>query len=256
VSLYSAGVATVASVAALAAGVAFLLRRLALRAGRAEACVERNEPLGQVFTIVGGLHAVVLAFVLITLFDGASAAADDAAREANALVAVDWAAAALPEPTRSAIHELTTQYMDTVIEREWPRLRAGQPVDGTGRMQLDELRQAIDRADTSNAWQHERRLAAANRLWEAYQARQRRLDASGGGVGLVVWFALVTGSLLAMALPFLFGGTELATHVVMVAVLAATISLLMFAIYQMQNPFSGGASIEPDAFQSARQLVG
>lgn len=97
---------------------------------------------------------------------------------------------------------------------------------------------------------------AATRLWDVYQARQRRLDASAGGLGVVVWFALVTGSLLAMALPYLFGGTGTGVHLVMIGVLAATITLLMFAIYQMQNPFSGGASITPDAFQSARQLLG
>ena len=61
---------------------------------------------------------------------------------------------------------------------------------------------------------------------------------------------------MSLALPNLLGGTRLATHIVVMAVLAATIALLLFAIYQMQNPFSGGASIEPEAFQSARELLG
>jgi len=250
--LYLAGTACVAGVAVLAAALAFAVRRL----GAAEGRSENNEPLGQVFTIVGGLHAVLLAFVLISLFDAASTAGEDSIREANALVAVDWAGDSLPEPARSQIHELTRRYMDTVIEQEWPRLRAAQPVDDTGRAQLDELRLAIERAGTIDEWQHERRLQAADRLLEIHQARQDRLDASSDGVGLVVWYALVAGSVLAMSLPYLFGGTRLATHVAMVAVLAATITLLMFAIYQMQNPYSGGASVEPDAFRSARYLLG
>lgn len=114
-SLYLAGLASVGGTAVLAAALAFWLRQLASRAGRVPGSAERNEPLGQVFTIVGGLHAVVLAFVLITLFDGAGAAGDDATAEANALVALDWAGAALPEPAKARIHALATQYMDTVI---------------------------------------------------------------------------------------------------------------------------------------------
>jgi hypothetical protein len=33
--------------------------------------------------------------------------------------------------------------------------------------------------------------------------------------------------------------------------MAATLAVLLFAIYQLQNPFAGGASIGSDAFQSA-----
>jgi hypothetical protein len=38
---------------------------------------------------------------------------------------------------------------------------------------------------------------------------------------------------------------------IMVGVLAGTIALLLFAVYQMQDPFTGGAAVGPDAFTSA-----
>jgi hypothetical protein len=251
-SLYLVGLIFVTGVAVVAAAVAFVVHRLGAGEGR----TEHNDAIGQVFTIVGGLHAVLMAFVLISLFDAAGTASADSYREANTLVAIDWAGDSLPEPARGQIHALSQAYLSTVIDQEWPRMRAGQDLDDTGWAQLEELRLTIEHADAAGEWQQDRKQQAANRLWEVYQARQDRIAASGGGVGLVLWFALVVGSVMSLALPNLLGGTRLATHIVVMAVLAATIALLLFAIYQMQNPFSGGASIEPEAFQSARELLG
>ncbi|WP_436494444.1 hypothetical protein [Actinokineospora sp. HUAS TT18] len=92
---------------------------------------------------------------------------------------------------------------------------------------------------------------AAAKLWEVYQARQERLNAAGSeGVSSVVWFALIAGSFMSIALPLLFGGPRPRTHILIVSILAGTLSLLLFATSQLQNPYSGGAKVEPDAFES------
>lgn len=240
------GVLWVGAVAGVAAVVALLSRRLA-----GERQEQDNTANSTVFTLVGGLHAVLLVFVLIALFDSTNTAQDDSYREANSLVAVSWAGEALPEPARSRIQDLTRQYARTVIEQEWPQMRDGQQVDNTGWAQLDDMLLAVQQAETTDDWQQQQRGEAAARLWEVYQARQDRLNASGDGVSLIVWFALIAGSLVAVTLPYLFSGTTLGTHIVVTASMAATIALLLFAIYQLQNPFSGGAQVDPDAFQAA-----
>jgi hypothetical protein len=40
-----------------------------------------------------------------------------------------------------------------------------------------------------------------------------------------------------------------------VSTLTATLTLLLFAIYQLQNPFTGGAAVGPGAFQSALERL-
>jgi hypothetical protein len=67
----------------------------------------------------------------------------------------------------------------------------------------------------------------------------------------VVWFALVAGAIMAVALPILFGGPKPATHILIVSILAATMALLLFATQQLQNPYGGGAQVGPTAFESA-----
>jgi hypothetical protein len=83
---YLEGLLWVGGAALVAAGVAYLVRRI----GATEGTVENNEAAGQVFTLVGGLQAVLVAFVLTSLFDGASAAEDGSYAEADSLVAAVW----------------------------------------------------------------------------------------------------------------------------------------------------------------------
>lgn len=251
-SVYVVGLLWVLGAAIVSAAIAVVVHRRHAATGDADG----SSAIGAVFPLVAGLHAVLMVFVLIALFDAATTARADTYREADGLVAVAWAGDSLPAPARERIDSLSRTYASTVIEREWPRMRLAEKVDTTGWSQLNELRMAIEQANTTDDWQEARKSEAAEQLWEIYQARQARLNASGGGINVVVWFALALGSIATIALPYLFSGANLATYVAVVATMAGMVALLLFAIAQMQNPFSGGSSIDPDAFRSALDRIG
>jgi hypothetical protein len=247
-NIYFAGLLWVLGAAAVAGVVAYLVRRI----GETQGIVENNEAAGQVFTIVGGLHAVLLAFVLISLFDAVSAAEDGSYREADSLVAASWAADALPEPARTEVRDLSMSYAGLVVDREWPLMREGNGDPGDeGWNQLAKMRAAVSAAVAGDEWQNDQKTEAANKLWDVYQARQERLNAAGSdGVSTVVWFALVVGSVMSVSLPMLFGGPRPLTHILIVSILAGTLSLLLFATSQLENPYSGGAKVESAAFET------
>jgi hypothetical protein len=247
-SIYLTGLIWILGAAVIVVGGVVLVHRL-----RPKYDAEgHNEAVGQVFVLVGGLQAVLMAFVLISLFDSVNTIGDGSYTEANAMIAVDWASDSFPEPARTQIHDLTRSYAHAVIDKEWPAMQAGSAVGGPGWDQLAQLRGAIANVQVDGDWATSRKTEAADQLWNVFQARQTRLQIAGGaGVSTVVWFALILGSVISVSLAYLFRGPKLLTHAVMVGTLAATITLLMFAIYQLQNPFSGGAHIDPVAFQSA-----
>ncbi|GAA1336672.1 bestrophin-like domain [Saccharothrix algeriensis] len=246
-NVYVTGLLWVGGAAVVAAALAYLIRKH----GDAEGRSANNEAAGQVFTIVGGLNAVLVAFVLIALFDGVGKAEESSYKEADGLVAASWAAEALSPQTGEEVRRLAREYATTVIDVEWPNLAAAREFESPGWSQLERMRQAVAVAPADDEWQVGRKTEAAHQLWQVYQARQGRLESAGGGVGTVVWFVLVVGSLLTITLPLLFGGPLMRTHVVIVATLAATITLLLFATYQLQNPYGGGAELEPNAFTAA-----
>lgn len=245
-NLYVTGLMWVTGVALVAGGLAYLVRRI----GATEGVVENNEAAGQVFTLVGGLQAVLLAFVLISLFDATSAAEDGSYREADSLVAAVWAVSSPSVSTEAR------DYLRQVITEEWPRMRAGQPVSDAGWSTLERLRSEVDAAPATDEWTADQKKEAATRLWQVYQERQSRLTAATEeGVNSVVWFALVVGAVMAVALPILFGGPKPATHIFIVSILAGTMTLLLFATQQLQNPYGGGAQVGPAAFESALERL-
>lgn len=249
-SVYLTGAIWVVAAVIGGALIAYLVRRYGLDEGR----MDNNDAAGQAFTIVGGLHAVVVAFVLISLFDAASSAREGSYQETQALVGVAWAAQSLPEPAKSDVPALARDYADTVVRVEWPRLRDGGVVPDQGWRRLDQIRQALDNTEVpgDDDWLTGEKTEAADQLMNIYERRQARLNAvRDNNVGLVVWFVLIVGSLIFVLLPNLFGGTKQITHIIIVSTLAATTTLLLFAIYQLQNPFAGGAKVGPDAFSQA-----
>lgn len=248
VSVYALGLFWVLGAVIVTGVVAYLIRRV----GDTDGTVENNEAAGQVFTIVGGLQAVLVAFVLISLFDAVSAAADDSRSEAEALVATSWAADALPKAVGDQVRAEAAQYATTVSAEEWPAMERGEDVGTKGWAELDRLRTTVNGAKAGSDWAEDRKTEAADQLWQVYQAREARLTAaSNSGVSAIVWFALIVGSFLTVALPLMFGGPRPIAHILIVSILAGTLTLLLYATAQLQNPFSGGAEVGPGAFDSA-----
>ncbi|SFB50054.1 Protein of unknown function [Amycolatopsis marina] len=251
-NIYLSGVIWVVGASAVAGVSAYVVRRF----GQDEGRPGNNDAAGQVFTIVAGLHAVLVAFVLIAQFDAVTQARKGSYTEAQALVAAAWSADSLPEPTRSQVRAHSADYASTVLDEEWPQMRADTEVSRSGWEQLDRIQVDLAKAKADENWQEERKTRATEALTVVAEARQQRVQqANGDQVGAVVWFALILGSVISTLLPNLFGGTRLGTHVIIVSTLAGTITLLLFAIYQLQNPFSGGAVVEPDAFRNALERL-
>lgn len=246
-SIYVTGLLWVLGAAVLSAIIVVITRRF----GSEEVGEKNLGAGGSVFSIVAGLHAVLVAFILISLFDASHTAEEQVQREANSLVAVNWSSDSLPEPAKSKVDQLIRTYVSTVVDEEWPRMREGEDVDNKGWTTLNQLKETIATAAPDGAWQEDRKAEAANQLWEVYQARQERLDAADNGISPVVWLALLIGTALSLLFPYLFGGPNLISQLLITITLSSTLVLLLFAIYQMQNPFSGGVHIPPDAFSAA-----
>ncbi len=188
-----------------------------------------------------GLHAVLVAFVLISLFDSVGAESQDAPTEADSLVAVTWAADALPGtpgPRVPARRRLRPDGRGPGVAAPGRRRRGAHH-------RLDAARPDAPggaAAEADGDWQIDRKTEASNQLWPVYQARQERLANPGREVGAVAWFAADPrqhhhGDPAAQPASAARGSPR----TIIVSTLAGTITLLLFAIHQLRNPLSGGA---------------
>ena len=89
-------------------------------------------------------------------------------------------------------------------------------------------------------------LTLVQRLADA--RRTRLVAAEESSIPAVLWVVLVVGGIVAVGFAYLFGLESTWAHRLMVAALAGVIALVLFTIGVLDHPFSGGARIEPGAF--------
>src|SRR5579862_7776158 len=84
-----------------------------------------NELIGWQLGTLGTVYAVIMGFMLFTVWSNFTTAGLNAEMEANAARNLFRIAAGLPQAERSQVQELTRQYVHSVIEHDWPEMQQG-----------------------------------------------------------------------------------------------------------------------------------
>lgn len=215
-----------------------------------------NEVAGSVFEIISVLYAIVLAFVLIAVWEQRAEARQVTYAESDALVDVYWAAKDLPEEQSRNLSELTVDYAHWVIDDEWPKMGERTDVGDGGWKIIDRMRAEVDdgmpEVDETSLGLSE---GAEDSIAALSQARNERLNANVEGLTTVMWLVLVAGALLMFGILLLFGVPGRLAHVVVVVIAAAMVVLLLFSVYELEYPFSRGVALGPDAFDLALERM-
>ncbi|WP_112133303.1 bestrophin-like domain [Glycomyces dulcitolivorans] len=235
------------SVVAGACVVIALLQRFAPPTNRAH-----NNELGTtIFELLTVLYAIVLAFVLITAWENKSEAGEVTFREANELVDVYWAAAALEPEQRDEVRDAVRAYTDEVIEEEWPAMRDQEPVTSEGLLLLDAMRAPVAGAQTDDDVVQARLDAAQSGVLAVTEYRTDRLLQAQRGLSAAMWTVLVPGAVLVFAVMLTLGTPTRKYQYVLVGLISGMVALMLFATYQLEYPFSRSGATEPVAYETA-----
>jgi hypothetical protein len=115
------GVLVVGGVCLLALAGFELVQRLVPAASRRQ----HNDVAGFIYAALGVIYAVLLALVVIAVWEQYGAARETVEQEANAAADIFWLANQLPEPRGTHVQELVRSYAEEVVHREWPLMEQG-----------------------------------------------------------------------------------------------------------------------------------
>jgi hypothetical protein len=132
------GVLVVCAVSLAALGGLALVQRLV----PTEVRQKHNDVAGFIYAVLGVVYAVLLALVVIAVWEEFDAAKDTAEQEANALAEIFWLAHGLPEPERHHVQELARSYAEEVVDEEWPLMEQGQ-ASPRGWILIDDIRATL-----------------------------------------------------------------------------------------------------------------
>ncbi len=207
-----------------------------------------NDVAGFVYAVIGVLYAVIIAFVLIDVWEEYSQAEENALHEAGALGNLHRLAEGLPEPSRQEIQDATLTYAAIVVDDEWPRLLDGNLLDARDLARTDALWSALYRVEPSTSREEALYAAALDQVDTLSAHRRERLAEAQSGMLGVLWAVLIGGGILTVLFPCLFGVDNGVVHAIIVAILAATIGLLL-TVYELDSPLDGELHINPVGFE-------
>jgi protein-S-isoprenylcysteine O-methyltransferase Ste14 len=211
---------------------------------------KNNDVAGFIYAVVGVIYAVLLALMVIAVWEEHEAAKATVRDEANELADVFWLAHRLPEPEGPRLQGLARSYATVVAEEEWPLMARGGGSSPEAWALMDEMRlsgmQDLEVDTRSDQVLFEQGLEHINELADA---RRSRMVEAEEGIPAVLWVVLVVGGMVAVGFAYLFGLENTWAHRLMVVSLAGVIALVLFTIGVLDHPFSGGARIETGAFE-------
>ena len=246
------GVLVVGGVCLLALAGFELVQRLVPAASRRQ----HNDVAGFIYAALGVIYAVLLALVVIAVWEQYGAARETVEQEANAAADIFWLANQLPEPRGTHVQELIRSYAEEVVEHEWPLMEQGQSplmsqTRGTaaGWPIIDDILHNIQGFEPRTKSEEQLYAEGLDQVDALADARRMRLVAAEEGVPGVLWSVLIFGGIVAVGFTYLFGLENTWAHRLMVGTLAAVIGLVLFTVGAMEHPFSGGARISTRAFE-------
>ena len=207
-----------------------------------------NEVAGFKFSVIGVLYAVLLAFLVIAVWENYNATETAIRNEAKAVGNLTQLSYALPEQEGSAIRASLSDYVQDVRQTEWATMALGVPSKTTANA-LAHLTQAVFDLHADQLKDHALFQQALHLLAAIEDNRNERLDSADGSVPPILWFVLIAGALITLGYPAFFGTSN------MTATLAALVALALVPTLTLDFPFTGQVALTSDAFDAALQQM-
>ena len=213
-----------------------------------------NEVAGFKFAVIGVFYAVLLAFVVVAVWEEFRQTESAVRDEAKAAVDLYRVTLALPDKLGSEIREPLLTYVKDVPEYEWPTMGLGLPSDVVIK-DLAQLNKAILNANPETRQQLALYQDALRLLARITDNRTERLDSADGSMPGILWFVLIFGGLITLGYPAFFGSTNVGAQILMTASLAVLVAIAMLLGIVFDYPFTGDVHISALPFAQALQQM-
>src|SRR5919107_3317683 len=197
----------------------------------AEKRQEHNDVAGFLYAVVGVIYAVLLALLVIAVWEHYQKANETVESEANGVADIAWLAHRLPEPERHALQEDARSYAQEVVDEEWPLMEQGR-LEGVQTLPegwdlLDDMRATLQEVEPRTVAEQELYAEGLDQIERLNDARRMRIVAAKEGLPGVLWAVLVFGGVVTVGFTYLFGMRNTWARRLMVMSLTAVIALVL-----------------------------
>jgi hypothetical protein len=214
-----------------------------------------NEVAGFKFAVVGVSYAVLLAFVMVVVWEDFRDTEAAVRNEAKALSDLHEISFALPDESSALIRDQVLDYAELARSQEWESMSLGSASPEVAQA-LDRMTQQITNVEPVTLQDQSLYSRALHLRAAIADNRSERLDGSEGTIPAVLWVVLVTGGLITLSYTSFFASPRPLAQILMTAGLAATVALIFWVSLALNFPFSGQLRISSAPIDEAiRQMT-
>jgi amino acid transporter len=236
----------------LVVGLSILVAHIGLRVVRRlvplSVLETHHEVAGFIIGVLGAIYAVLLAFVVVIMWDQYGEARANIEREANQLNSLAHLAQGYPTETRGRLLNMMRVYAQSAIDDEWPAMAQGNDSQRT-QAALDDLWRVQLEYDPQTNRETTLYQESLDHLDELSASRRLRLYASRDDLPPIIQFLLWGGGLITIAFTYFFGVKSIRSQALMTAALAGVIAFILFLVLALDNPFHGYVRASPEPVQ-------
>src|SRR5215212_1337403 len=163
---------------------------------------EHNDVAGFIYAVLGVIYAVLLALVVIAVWEDFGRARETTEQEANALAEIFWLAHQLPEPEGRELQELCRSYAEEVVNVGWPLMEQGRTPSlersqETSRawVLIDDIRATLQGYEPRTEAEQELYAEGLDQVQRLADARRMRLVQAEEGLPTVLWVVLIAAGM-------------------------------------------------------------
>jgi hypothetical protein len=210
-----------------------------------------NDLIGWQLSVLGTTYAVIIGFMLYTVWIGYGDAELNAGEEANALVNIYRQAAGLPVSEGERLKALARNYADVVVSREWDEMNRDVLPEESDKIS-NQMWKLLGETTTSSPSEAGAKNHILTEISSLTGYRRTRLVESASRIPTVLWWVLLVGGVITIASTCMFGAASKALHAIQVGALSLLISLVLVAIADINRPFQGSVHVDDFAFRRAQ----
>ena len=210
-----------------------------------------NDLIGWQLSVLGTTYAVIIGFMLYTVWINFGAADLNADAEANSLVNVYRLASGLSPQEGERLKALSRAYGDAVVDREWDEMAHNTSPEETREI-IREMWTTLMGLKAASPTE----LAAEDHSLSELSAlagfRRVRLVQTTERLPGVLWWVLLVGGIVTIASSCMFGAVNGVLHIIQVGAFALLIALVLVAIADINRPYQGSVHVSDYAFRRAQ----
>jgi len=236
-------------------GVSILVLHIVRRCAHYQMRKTHNDVVASIFNKAGTVFGIMLAFVVVILWQEYHKSMDRAIKEGTEALELYHDLSLYPNQNQAAgaIKSLI-HFAELVITDEYPAM-SNMKISLTTDQAMNQIRNEIQHISPQNVQEQILYTKILNDLEKLSKMRQERLADMESSLPGIVWGSLIVGAIVTIMFSTLLGAEKLWLHSLLTSMLAVILASAFYLIIELDYPFVGVLSAKPTSYIKMLQTI-